>query len=395
MSAHKSTLLPRALSGELRRLSSLFSALVVTGPRQAGKTTLCKMTFPGYAYFNLERPDVRLMISESPAAFLEGHRTGVIIDEVQRLPELLSYAQALIDEKPDSRLVFTGSSNFALLSEVTQSLAGRAAMLTLLPLGFGEFATLANGLSTDDLLLKGGYPAVWSRDVPPNDLYRQYYNTYIERDVRQLLNVKDLSKFQLFIRLCAARIGTEFNASALSNEVGVAVTTIQHWLSVLEASYVILRLPPFHRNVGKRLVKTTKIYFSDTGLLCFLLGIATVEQLAVHPLRGSIFENFVVLEFFKSAYHSGKLPQLYFYKDKSQREVDLVVDHGSHLAAYEIKSARSYHEGFFATLDYLKKLLPDEVQTRCVIYDGEYELNGEGKQVLRFTHLASTLAVFR
>jgi predicted AAA+ superfamily ATPase len=225
------------------------------------------MTFPGYAYFNLERPDVRLMISESPAAFLEGHRTGVIIDEVQRLPELLSYAQALIDEKPDSRLVFTGSSNFALLSEVTQSLAGRAAMLTLLPLGFGEFATLANGFSTDDLLLKGGYPAVWSRDVPPNDLYRQYYNTYIERDVRQLLNVKDLSKFQLFIRLCAARIGTEFNASALSNEVGVAVTTIQHWLSVLEASYVILRLPPFHRNIGKRLVKTPKIYFSVTGLL--------------------------------------------------------------------------------------------------------------------------------
>jgi predicted AAA+ superfamily ATPase len=392
MSEGKPTLLPRTLRSELQRLSSMFSAVVVTGPRQAGKTTLCKMTFPGYAYFNLEQPDVRFMISESPAAFLEAHRKGVIIDEVQRLPELLSYAQALIDEQPDSRLIFTGSSNFALLSGITQSLAGRAAMLTLLPMALSEYATLTADRSTDELLLRGGYPAVWSRNVPHEDLYRQYYNTYIERDVRQLLNVKDLSKFQLFIRLCAARIGTEFNASALSNEVGVAVTTIQHWLSVLEASYVILRLPPFHRNIGKRLVKTPKIYFSDTGLLCFLLGIATVEQLAVHPLRGSIFENFVVLEFFKSAFHSGKLPQLYFYKDKSQREIDVIVDRGAHLAAYEIKSARSYHEGFFATLDYLKKLLPNEVQTCSVVYDGAFELRGEEKQVLRFTSLSALLA---
>jgi predicted AAA+ superfamily ATPase len=392
MSEVNSPLLPRALSGELRRLSGVFSAVVVTGPRQAGKTTLCRATFPDYTYYNLERPDVCLMIEESPAAFLEANRKGVIIDEVQRLPELLSYAQALIDEQPDSRLIFTGSSNFSLLSGVTQSLAGRAAMLTLLPMALSEYSSEATGLSTDELLLRGGYPAVWSRNVPPDDLYRQYYNTYIERDVRQLLNVKDLSKFQRFIRLCAARIGTEFNASALSNEVGVAVTTIQHWLSVLEASYIILRLPPFHRNIGKRLVKSPKIYFADTGLLCFLLGISTPQHLAVHPLRGSIFENFVVLEFFKSAFHSGKLPQLYFYKDKSQREVDLIVDHHSGLAAYEIKSARSYHEGFFATLDYLKKLLPDEVQTCSVVYDGEYELRTEVKQVLRFTSLSSLLA---
>lgn len=395
MSEPTPSLLPRALSGELRRLSNVFSAVVVTGPRQAGKTTLCKIAFPDYAYYNLERPDVRLMISESPAAFLAAHCKGVIIDEVQRFPELLSYAQAIIDEQPDCRLIFTGSSNFALLSEVTQSLAGRAAMLTLLPLAFSEYTALADSFSTDELLLRGGYPAVWSRNVPPDDLYRHYYNTYIERDVRQLLNVKDLSKFQLFIRLCAARIGTEFNASALSNEVGVAVTTIQHWLSVLEASYVILRLPPFHRNIGKRLVKSSKIYFSDTGLLCFLLGISTPEQLAVHPLRGSIFENFVVLEFFKAAYHSGKSPQLYFYKDKSQREVDILVDHGSHLSAYEVKSARAYHEGFFATLDYLKKLLGDEVQNRCVVYDGEYELIGEDKQVLRYTNLALSRAALR
>ncbi|QEK50509.1 ATP-binding protein [Pedobacter aquae] len=250
----------RALDSELNRLSKLYSIIVVTGPRQSGKTSLCKHQFPKYHYINLENPTTREQVMVAPKAFLEEHLGGLIIDEAQHIPELFSYLQVIVDENEKAKYVLTGSSNFALLQGVTQSLAGRAAILTLLPLSLNEIGQHRN-TNTNTLLFNGGYPAVWAKGIPANDVTQNYYNTYIERDVRQLLNIKDINRFQVFMKLCAGRIGSEFNASSLSNEIGVSVPTIQEWLNTLEASYVLFRLPPFFRNIGKRLVKSPKVYF--------------------------------------------------------------------------------------------------------------------------------------
>jgi predicted AAA+ superfamily ATPase len=368
----------RVLSKEVLRLSQGFKVVAVTGPRQSGKTTLCRMVFPDYNYFNLENPLTVEEISSNPTAFLNRYAAnGVIFDEAQKYPELFSFIQVVADEHPDYKFVLTGSSNFLLLEKITQSLAGRVGMLTLLPLSLEEIKGTPDyeqGNDTDTLLFKGGFPAVWSGTLQPQDVVGNYYNTYIERDVRQIVNIKDLSKFQMFIRLCAGRIGSEFNASSLSNEVGVTFMTIQQWLSVLEASYVIFRLHPFFQNIGKRLVKSPKIYFYDSALLCFLLGIENSRQLETHPLRGLIFENYVVMEFLKSRYNAGKPNNLLFYRDKSQREIDIVQEFGWQYKAYEIKSAQVFQSDFLVNLNYLKSLLGDSLVSTQVIYDGETEV---------------------
>jgi len=237
-------------------------------------------------------------------------------------------------------------------------------------------------------MLNGGYPSVWAKNIPAQTVSNNYYNTYIERDLRKLINIKDLSKYQIFIRLCAGRIGTEFNASVLSNEVGVSVPTIHEWLSTLEASYIVFRLPPFFRNVGKRLIKTPKIYFYDTGLLCFLLGIENANHLQTHPLRGAIFENMVVLEFLKNRFNAGKLSNLYFYRDKSQREIDIVQEFADTFKAYEIKSASGFHSDFMNNLNYLKNILDEKLTSTQVIYDGDMELNSSKNGVVNFRNIS-------
>ena len=300
---------------------------------------------------------------------------GIIIDEAQRYPELFSFIQVVADEHPDYRFVLTGSSNFALIHYISQSLAGRAALFTLLPLSLSELQE-QRATDTDTLMLNGGFPAVWSKQTPPYDLCRNYYNTYIERDVRSLINVKDSAKFQTFMRLCAGRTGCEFNASALSNETGVSVPTINEWLSVLEASYVLFRLLPFYRNIGKRLVKTPKIYFYDTGMVCYLTGIENGLQMATHPLRGAIFENLAVLELLKERFNTGKDSNLYYYRDQSQREVDIIQEFGNQYHAYEVKSAKAFHSGFLDNLNYLKSVIGhDSIVKSQVIFDGETEIN--------------------
>ena len=379
--------LNRQLHSELERLAKLYSVVVMTGPRQSGKTTLCKNQFSGYHYVNLEDISIREQIQTAPKAFLEQYTEGLIIDEAQYLPQLFSYIQVIVDGNEKAKFILTGSSNFSLMESITQSLAGRAAVLTLLPLSLKELGSRAHQGSTDTLLLNGGYPAVWAKGFSVQDVSRNYYNTYIERDVRQLLNVKDITRFQTFIKLCAGRTGTEFTASALSNEIGVSVPTIQEWLSTLEASYILFRLPPFFRNIGKRLVKTPKLYFYDTGLACFLLGIEDEQQLAAHPLRGALFENMVVLEFFKNRYNQGKLPNLYFYRDKSQNEVDLIEERGTQLYAYEIKSAKSFTKEFVKGLDYLRKVAGDDVVSTQVIYDGENDIYSPENGMLNFRNI--------
>ena len=377
----------RDLKSEVLRLAKAFKVVALMGPRQSGKTTLCKMAFPDYCYFNLENPHIVQEVAQNPIDFLKKYgEKGVIFDEAQRYPELFPFIQVVADENPDFRFVMTGSSNFLLMEKITQSLAGRIALLTLLPFSLTELADFS-GSTTDTLLFRGGFPAAWNENFLPQDVHANYYNTYIERDVRQLINIKDLSKFQIFIRLCAGRIGTEFNAQSLSNEIGVSYHTINDWLSVLEASYVIFRLPPFFENIGKRLIKTPKIYFCDTGLVCFLLGIETPEQLTTHPLRGAIFENYVMLEFLKNRYNAGKSNNLFFYRDKSQREIDIVQQFGYQYRAYEIKSATAFHSDFFNNLKYLKNLLGDRLLSTKVIYDGSNELNIDENGTVNFRNI--------
>ena len=371
-------MISRDLTSEILRLSEVFPVVAVTGPRQSGKTTLCKSIFPGFNFFNLENSSIREEIAASPVSFLEKHaKDGVIFDEAQRYPKLFSFIQVVADEYPDYRFVLTGSSNFMLMEKITQSLAGRVALFTLLPFSLDELtkdASVSTDIQTDTLLLKGGYPAVWTKSLTPLDVISNYYNTYIERDVRQIENLNNLSAFQKFIRLSAGRIGTEFNASSLAVEVGISVPTIQKWLSILEASYVAFRLPPFYENIEKRLVKSAKIYFYDTAVVCYLLGIENEKQLETHPLRGAIFENYVVLEFMKNRYNAAKNPNLYFYRDKSQREVDLLQAVGHQYKAFEIKSATVFHADFMKNLKFLKTLLQDKICSAQLIYDGATEL---------------------
>jgi len=366
----------REIQKEFERLLPHFRVFVVTGPRQSGKTTLCKHHFSGYAYFNMEDLLVRAQIAVAPKHFLEQYAPkGIIIDEAQQYPEIFSYIQVVADEHPDYHFVLTGSSNFALMHNISQSLAGRVALFVLLPLSLSELQERKN-TDSDTLMLNGGFPAVWGRQAPVYDVCRNYYNTYIERDVRKLINVKDITQFQIFMRLCAGRIGCLFNASSLSAEVGVSVPTINEWFSVLEASYVLFRLLPFNRNIGKRLIKAPKIYFFDTGLVCYLNGIENEQNLSTHPLRGAIFENLAILEFLKKRFNSCKDSNLYFYRDQSQREVDILQEFGNQYYAYEIKSAKAFHSGFLDNLKYLKSVMgSDSIVKTQVIYDGEIDID--------------------
>lgn len=363
--------IPRAIQPAVVEALKTFSVIVITGPRQAGKTTLCKAMLPGYTYVNLEDVALREQIAADPKAFLSAHSEGLIIDEAHTLPQLFSYIQVLVDERPERRYIVTGSSNFALLQQSTQSMAGRAALFTLLPLSNAELAALTGDISDDTLLLNGGYPAVWGKGQARQAVYANYYNMYVERDVRQIVNVGDLRAFRNFVRMAAARVGTEFNATSISNAVGVTVKTAKAWLSVLEASYIAFTLSPFYENIGKRLVKSPKLYFYDTGLLCFMLGIETEQQLAVHPLRGEVFENHVVCEAMKGALNSARTPQMFFYRDRSQYEVDLLIQRGWNYEAYEIKSSTTFTTSFLAGLKYLKGLLGERLNRSAVVYAGD------------------------
>lgn len=367
-------MIDRILLCEFKRLLQSFSVVILTGPRQSGKTTLCQMLQDGYSYVNLENIAVREMIAASPMDFLREKGDKLIIDEAQRLPDLFSYIQVVVDEHPERRIILTGSNNFTLMERITQSLAGRAALLTLLPLSLSELGG-ANDCTTDEILFRGGFPAVWGAGKEPYDVYGNYYATYVERDLRQVAEIRNLSQFEHFMRLLAGRVGSEVNASRYAAEIGVSSNTIQQWLSVLEASYIVFRLPPYSRNIGKRIVRANKLYFYDTGLACFLLGIQHPDHIRQHPLRGELFENMVVTEFLKKSFNNGRRPNLFFYRDNQQKEVDVIEETSYHsINAYEIKSARIYNGSFGAGLNYLHKLFGDEVKQSQVIYDGDEEL---------------------
>lgn len=377
----------RTISESIRKVLPFFRVIVITGARQVGKTTLCKSIFPEFEYINLEINEVRDAIRQEPRRFVSDVKNGMVIDEVHLYPELLSYIQVEVDEHPEKRFVITGSSNFAMLAQVTQSLAGRAALFTLPPLSMLETRELIKDMPKEKLMFHGLYPASFVTEMPVEYLYSNYYNTYIERDVHQLINVKNMSLFKLFMRLCAGRVGSECNFSALSNETGVSVPTIKEWLSILEASYIVFKLQPFHANISKRLVKTPKIYFYDTGILCFLLGIENAKQLETHPLRGAIFENLVITEFVKSRLNEGKMPNFYFYRDSRGSEIDLVQTVANELYFYEIKSSQTFNAKFFDNIKSVSNIFGDCVTKSAVIYDGKETIKSEVNGLFNYRNL--------
>jgi predicted AAA+ superfamily ATPase len=386
-------LINRFLKEQISEVAKFYRVITVTGPRQSGKTTLCRNFFPDLPYINFEDIPTRMEAMSDARQLLNRFPHGVIIDEAHNFPDIFSAIQVEVDEdifrgKKERLFIVTGSNNFSLLEKVTQSMAGRTAILTLLPLSVKELGERANGISTDTLILNGGYPAIWANGIPRSRLFSDYYSSYVERDVRQVVNLKEVTEFHHFIRLSAGRIGSEFNASALSNEVGVTVKTISSWLNILGAAYIAYLLPPYYENIGKRLTKTPKIYFYDTGLAAYLLGITDETQLQTHPLRGALFENMAINEMLKERYNAGKDNNFYFYRDKSQREVDIIQWNGLTLNAYEIKSGISYKADFFKNIDYLKALLQNKITRAAVVYDGETENDNQERGIYNFRNFS-------
>lgn len=377
----------RSMSEALIEASGYFPVITLTGPRQSGKSTLLRHLFSSIPYVSLENPDTRFQAKNDPKGFLASYRDGVIIDEIQNVPELLSYIQGIVDEHPDYRFYLTGSSQFSLLKDVTQSLAGRTAVFELLPLSLVELGALKENDDLDQLLYKGFYPAVWSGKNLPRLLYPNYIKTYLERDVRDLLNIKNLDLFQRFLRLCAARIGSIFNASELSNELGVAVNTINSWISVLQASYIIHLLPPFFVNTRKRLTKSSKIYFTDCGLAAYLLEIDSPKTMNRDKMRGHLFENMVIMNFLKNRLNRGENGGLYFYRDSNGNEVDLLVKTGSKYKCFEIKSAATFHADFVKGLKNFDRNYPELVLDRFVVYAGVGMPDFDGTQILNFNEV--------
>lgn len=362
----------RELQSELLRLSERWQVVSVTGPRQSGKTTLCKMTFPDYAYVNFEHIPTRDKVLQDIDAFLDQHKDGLIIDEAQHIPQIFSYIQVRVDADKSLRYVLSGSSDFLMMQGITQSLAGRVVIRRLLPFSLYEVKAI-NHYSTDELLVRGFYPGIWGDGRDPQDVYESYYETYLDRDVRQIINVQNVTAFRRFVTLLASRVGSEFNAQDMSRSVGVSNQTISNWMAILETSYTAFRLQPYYKNIGKRLVKTPKVYFYDTGLVCWLLGITSAEDVAEHPMRGALFENMVVVEKLKQCFNKGKTSNIYFYRDQSQNEVDIIQENGLNIEAYEIKSASTYTSDFLSTIRYLEKIMPQAIVRSAVIYDGKEE----------------------
>lgn len=362
----------RTIEPVLKELTTKYPVVTLTGPRQSGKTTLCRKVFPDKPYVNLETPDERQFAFDDPRGFLKEHHQGAILDEIQRTPDLVSYLQPMVDEDPSpGRFILTGSQQFNVREALSQSLAGRTGLLTLLPFDWSEVRSYVDLTSVDRLILHGFYPRLHHMHINPTQAMADYFETYVQRDIRQLMNIRHTGLFEKFVRLCAGRVGQLLNLQGLGNEVGVSHTTAREWISLLEASYIIFQLPPWHANISKRLVKTPKIYFWDVGLAAYLLGLEEEKQVSRDPLRGNLFENLVIAEMFKHSYHHGHRPRLSFYRDSSGNEVDLVVERGRELAAIEIKSGQTVSRDYFQGLNRFAKVADDRIQGGAVVYAGD------------------------
>jgi len=376
-------MIKREISKELLASAGEYPVVTVFGPRQSGKTTLVQMAFPDKVYYSLEDPDVRMAAETDPRGFLENLPDGGILDEVQRLPTLLSYIQGMVDRsKERGMFILTGSHQPDLHYSVSQTLAGRTAILSLLPFSVTELKKYNNNWETFNLMAKGAFPRVHEEKLKPNRFFNAYLQTYVERDVRALINLKNLSQFQRFIVLLAGRIGQIVNYASLSNDIGVSATTIKSWISVLKATFVVFELPPYFMNIRKRVVKSPKIYFSDVGLAAFVLGIETADQLRRDPLRGGLYENLVILEILKAHHNRGKRPDLHFYRDTHGNEVDLLVRKARTLIPIEIKSAATFTPDFLKGIDRFKTAVRDDVAQGFVLYNGREKYSLKGTRIM-------------
>lgn len=343
-------MIKRIIEDVLKNLANQYPVVTITGPRQSGKTTLIRNVFANKQYVNLESPDIRQFAVNDPKGFLAQYNNA-ILDEIQRAPELLSYIQPIVDEnKEQGQFIITGSQQFEVLNNISQSLAGRTALLKLLPFSISEIKNIVDVSLTNKLIYTGFYPRIYDMNLDPHQAIGDYIVTYVERDIRQLISIKDLNLFEKFLKLCAGRIGQLLNFQGLANDVGVSHTTVKSWISILEASYIIFLLPPWYNNFSKRLVKSPKLYFYDVGLASYLLGIENEKQVFRDPLRGNLFENLVVAEVLKYRFNKGKKSNLYFYRDSTGLEIDLIYETGRNIYPIEIKSGATISEDFFKNL---------------------------------------------
>lgn len=382
----------RELSKKIQQAARQFPIVSVMGPRQSGKTTLVKSMFPQAAYVSFEDPDVRRNVESDPRGFLTSYKNMLVIDEVQRIPDVFSYIQAIVDERgKNGQFIFTGSQNYLLHEKISQSLAGRVAILRLLPLSLRELLTDGKKTnSAEALMQKGFYPALWKKRTDTTLYYSSYVNTYLERDVRQIQNIGNLTQFQNFLRLCAGRAGQILNLTSLGNDCGISHNTARAWLSVLESSFIVHLLQPYYENYSKRIVKTPKLYFHDTGLLCYLLDISKPTQVQHHYMKGALLEGFVFSELVKQPYNQGQPARLYYWRDKTGNEVDFLIQGAGYKRLIEVKAGKTINTDFFKGIEYFRKIYKGkDVIKSSLIYGGDNEYTYQKTGVLNWKNAAS------
>jgi predicted AAA+ superfamily ATPase len=384
-------MIKRTAEAELRRLAREFKVVVVNGPRQSGKTTLIRKVFPRKPYVLMEDPDIRAFASEDPRRFLDQYRTGAILDEIQRVPSIISYLQGIVDSRKEmGQFVLTGSCNFLLMESISQSLAGRAGHLELLPFSLDEIKAGSKCESNvDELIYKGAYPPIYDHKPRTDRWYNAYIATYLERDVRQLINLKDILSFQKFMGLCAANTSQLLNMQRIGADCGVHHNTVKAWMGILHASYIVFLLPPHHRNFRKRIVKSPKLYFYDTGIAARLLGIQSHEQVATHPLRGMLFENLVVSEMLKTRFNQGLKSNLYFWRSNTGIEIDIIADHGKSLLPVEIKSGETVNSDWFRNLSAWNTYAGKVAEPAILIYGGKRREQRKDAEVIPWMDMPS------
>jgi predicted AAA+ superfamily ATPase len=366
-------MIQRDASTKIKQLAKKFPAVGLLGPRQSGKTTLAKELFPKKPYVSFENQDNILLVTKDPRAFLDQYKTGAIFDEIQRVPQLLSYLQGVIDDQPNKvgLFIIAGSQNLLLLESISQTLAGRIAFIHLLPFSFTELASSKHGTqSLNKLILNGGYPRLYDRKIKPVDFYPNYLLTYVERDVRQIKNITNLAMFQRFLKVCASRVGQEVNYTSIGNDTGVDQKTVLSWFGILEASFIAFRLQPFYNNLGKRLTQMPKLYFYDTGLCCSLLELETESHVNTHPLRGALFENLIILELLKARFNNGQRSNLFYWRDRTGNEIDVLLDQSAQVVPIEIKTSATFTTDYVKGINYWKKINPN-VKKAFVVFTGK------------------------
>lgn len=381
----------RKIEETILEASKYFSVIAVSGPRQSGKSTLLTQLFPLYEKYSLKDLNILDYAKNDPIAFLNQTDEGMFIDEIQRCPQLLDYIQGIVDNNPKRHFALSGSSNFEVMKNLSESLAGRAGVFELLPMSIQEVTGKVDLDNLNQILYNGLYPSICAKKNIAKFFYPSYVRTYLEKDVRDLLQMKDQIRFTKFLKLCAARIGSLFNASELGAEVGVSSKTISHWLSVLQASYLITLLPPYYENIPKRLVKSPKLYFNDPGLACYLLDIETPQQLDRDKMRGAIFENMIVMEAIKHRYNMGLEGGVFFYRDSNQNEVDLLIKQEGELTAIEVKSSMTYSSSFEKTLTQIEGWVKTPISKKAIVYSGDFENSSGDINLINYRHISSIL----